>query len=67
MHRKQFSERQPLFYQYNFKIAVELQVQFLFLEPLSGLDCGCKKENVPTYSLREKTILIVYAYNYVNA
>lgn len=43
VYRKQFSERQPLFCQKNFKIPVELQVQFLFLAPLSGLDCGLKK------------------------
>lgn len=52
VYGKQFSERQPLFCQNNFKIPVELQAQFLFLAPLSGLDCGFKK-NVPVYSLRE--------------
>lgn len=45
-YRKQFSERQPLFCQYNFKIPAELQVQFLFLAPLSGLDCGYKKKKI---------------------
>lgn len=56
LYRKQFSERQPLFCQYNFRIPVELQIRFLFLAPLSGLDCGTKKKKVPVYALREKTI-----------